>query len=317
MQCAGHGEIAAVGRDENAVSLLHRQRLPGAGHLARAVHNEQRDKAVRSRRAGKAVLVHVDGEVLALGQMAAEVMRFGGLALRHRQRLRDVQGARLSVRAHAAVIVHAVRHVGILLDLRDDDPLADRVQRAGGNEEHVTLVHRRSVQHLGEGVVLDPALKFLTTDLVIKPVIEERARLTVENIPHFRLAVLVLVFERVLVGRMDLNGQVALCVNQLGEDGKILEFPAILAQNLFAVFCEISGKRLSVVLPSHNDGGAVRVAGKHPRFSQRMQVAFDAEGGAQLVASPEIILTGGFQFQHGHDAIILSSWKPRRRPVFH
>ena len=101
------------------------------------------------------------------------------------------------------------------------------------------------------------------------------------------------VFQRVLVGRMHLDGEVALCVNQLGEDGELLKFPAILAQNLFAVFCEISGKRLSVVLSPHDDGGAVRMAGKHPRLGQRMQVAFDAEVGAQLVASPEIILAGG------------------------
>ena len=49
----------------------------------------------------------------------------GQSAQGHVQRLLHVQGAGLAVRPHAAVIVHTVGHVGVLLDFRNHNALTD------------------------------------------------------------------------------------------------------------------------------------------------------------------------------------------------
>ena len=66
------------------------------------------------------------------------------------------------------------------------------MQRAGRNKEAVTLVHRHGVQHLGQGVILDALLKLRLGDFMVKAIVQEGTRLTVQHIPHFGLAVLML-----------------------------------------------------------------------------------------------------------------------------
>ena len=63
----------------------------------------------------------------------------------HRQSLLDVQVALLAVLADATVIVHAIGYIGVLLDLGDQDPLADRVKGAGLDEQDVALFDGNSV----------------------------------------------------------------------------------------------------------------------------------------------------------------------------
>ena len=243
-------------------------------------------------------------------------------ALGHRQRLGYVQSTGLAVRAHAAVVVDPVGHVGILLDLGDHDALADGMQGAGGDEEHIALVHRGRVQHLGEGVVLDAALELLFADLMVKPIVQEGAGLAVQHVPHLGLAVLALVLQGILVAGMHLDGQVVLRVDELGQDGEILEPLAVGAQHALAVLLHVLGQGETCVRPVHDGGGAVLVAGEHPGLGQGVQLALDAKVGAQLLAAPDVILAFRLQFQNRHivtrsfSAFTPASWPWRPRPSF-
>lgn len=55
------------------------------------------------------------------------------------QRLLYMQRARFAVRSHAAVIVHTVGHVGVLLHFNHHNTLADSVQRAGRDKEAIAF----------------------------------------------------------------------------------------------------------------------------------------------------------------------------------
>ena len=82
-------------------------------------------------------------------------------AIRDRERLLDVKVSLLSVLADAAVVVHAIGDIGILLNLGNEDSLTDRVQRAGLNKERIALLDRNCVQNLKERIILDPLRELL------------------------------------------------------------------------------------------------------------------------------------------------------------
>ena len=236
--------------------------------------------------------------------MAAEIVLLRRRAAGHVQRLFNVQGAGLAVRTDAPVVVDAVGHVGVLLHLGHDDALADGVQRAGRDEKAVALVYGHGVQDLGQGVIFNALRKLLFGDLVRKAVVEIRPRHAVQHIPHLGFAILVFVFQRVVVGRVHLNGQVLAGVDELCQDRELLKFCAVRAQG-FGVRGRVVRQRRAVGQIAR----AVRVAGQHPRFGQRFKVALDAEIGAQAAAAPQIILAARGQFQNRHTvhAFIMSA----------
>ena len=169
------------------------------------------------------------------------------------------------------------------------------MQRAGRNKEAVTLVHRHGVQHLGQGVILDALLKLRLGDFMVKAIVQEGTRLTVQHIPHFGLAVLMLVFQRVLVGGVYLNGQIVLCVNELCQDWELFKLLAVGAKA-----ARVGGHIVRQRCAVRQIAGTVRVAGKHPRLGQRVQIALDAKVTAQAAAAPQVILAAGSQFQYIH-----------------
>ena len=148
----------------------------------------------------------------------------------HIQRLFNMQCAGLAVRAHAPIVVHTVGHVGVLLHLGNDDALADGVQRTGRDKKAVPFMYRHGVQHVGQGVIFDALRKLLFGYLVVKAVVQVRPRHAVQHIPHLGFAVLVFVFQRVVVGRMHLNRQVLLGINQLCQNRELLELVAVGAK---------------------------------------------------------------------------------------
>ena len=227
--------------------------------------------------------------------MAAKVMFDGRGAQGHIQCLCHMQCTGLSVRTDTAVVVDAVGHIGILLHLGNDDALADGVQRAGRDKEAVPLMHRHSIQHLRQSVVFNALLKFRFGDLVVEAVVKICARLTVQHIPHLGFAVLVFIFQCVIVGRMHLNGEVILGINELRQDRELLKFVAVGAKAA-GVGGKIRRQRGTVRQVTR----AVRVAGKHPRLRQWIKVALDSEIRAQAAAAPQIILAAGSQLDYCH-----------------
>lgn len=114
--------------------------------------------------------------------------RGSGRAQGHVERLVHMQLPRLPVRPDPPEVVDAVGRVGVLLDLREQDARADRVDRARADEEDVPLVHGGPVERLGDRVVRDPPAHLLRRNFPLKPKIEEGIRLAVDDIPHLGLA---------------------------------------------------------------------------------------------------------------------------------
>lgn len=132
-----------------------------------------------------------------------------------------------------------------------------------GMKKQSPLVHRHGVQHVGQGVILNAALKLLLADLMGEAVVEGGTRLCFQHIPHLGLAVLVLVLQSVFIGGVHLNGQVFFGINELCQNGELAE--------LFAVGAKAAGMSVDVLLEGgavRQVAGAVRVAGQHPRLAQ-------------------------------------------------
>ena len=114
-----------------------------------------------------------------------------------------MQGALLSVLAHALVVVQAVGQVGILLDFGNQCTCTDRVDRPGLNKEKVPAMHGHIVeQMLYLPVLIQPAY-LVTRDVAVEPVDELGATLRCENVPKLGLAERsVLVLARVVIVRV-------------------------------------------------------------------------------------------------------------------
>ena len=130
-------------------------------------------------------------------------------------------------------------------------------------------------------------------------IVEGRTRFCLQHIPHFGLAVLVFVLQGVGVRGVHLNGQVLLGVDELCQNGELLE--------LYAVGAKAAGVRVNVLLQSRavrQVAGAVRVAGEHPRLTQGVHLALDAVLGTQFFAAPEVVLAAWFQLNRFHLAYL-------------
>src|ERR1700688_4722722 len=65
----------------------------------------------------------------------------GTTKFNHFQRFFDVQFARLAMRIHAAVVVHAIGEVRIFLHFAYHHSWADRVRSAGRNKKSISRLH--------------------------------------------------------------------------------------------------------------------------------------------------------------------------------
>ena len=238
--------------------------------------------------------------------MSAEVRRgnAGGPA-RHVQRLRDVQGAGLSVGTEAAVVAHAVGHVAALLHLRHYDAAADGVNGARGDEHRVARLDVHAAQNLGQRVVRDAARKLVPGNIARKAAVEKGVRLGGEDVPHLRFAVLPLVRAGVGVIGMDLNGEIFRRIDELDEHRKLREFPPVLPQRP-GVRGEIFRERFARVGTGREHGRTVGMTAQLPRFRETRAVIPLAVIGDELCSAPEIVLTGGGELENGHGNDLLS-----------
>ncbi len=104
-------------------------------------------------------------EEAALSEVPAHIRKTAHrFPLRHVKCLADVQLTGFPVLSEPPVVIDTVGDIRVLLNLRDQDSLPDRMQRAGLNEEDVAFLYRRGVKHLLQCVVMDTALELLTAD---------------------------------------------------------------------------------------------------------------------------------------------------------
>ena len=253
--------------------------------MARAVNLQLIDREVLARceQAGLSFRKDIDGCI----EMRALLDR---LKVRDVDGLLDVELTRLAVLAEAAVVVDAVRRVGILLNLADDDALADGVQRARGDEKDIPLVNGYLVADLEQRVIGDALLEFLLRDAVLEAIDQRGARLAVDDVPHLRLAVLPLDAHRVIVVRMDLHREVVLRIDELDEQREVRELLRVLAEDSGARLIEIRLERAARLRTILDDAHAILVAGEFPRLRDLLEVRLLAVVRLELRAAPDVIL---------------------------
>ena len=77
-----------------------------------------------------------------------------------------------SIRSHAAVVENAVGHIGILLNLRNDQTCANGVECAGRDKKDISTLDRDGAEDLGQGSVRCPAGQFPGGDFLPEAVVE-------------------------------------------------------------------------------------------------------------------------------------------------
>ena len=207
-------------------------------------------------------------EVLAFGKPANRAARyFLGLAavgfvaerleVDYLDRLFDVKRTELSVEKAAVVVVHAIGDVAALLHLADEAALADCVHRAGFYQVTVALFDGDKVKKLLHRAVLDLFEKFLAVHVALEAAVNPCPRSCRDDIPGFGLAVVALVFFRILVARVNLHRQVFRRVNVLDKHGKLAAVFVHRARGFF----KILGKSL---VRACNSALAVAVYARFP-----------------------------------------------------
>ena len=141
----------------------------------------------------------------------------------HRKRFLNMQVAFFTVFSNPSIVIYPVGHIGVLLNLCDQDVFSDCMDGPGLDKKYVSLLHRHGIQHFGKGIIHNSVREFLSTDLSLETIVQERILTGVHNIPHFGLAVLRLILPGVPVVRMYLYGQVIPCINKFDQDREILK----------------------------------------------------------------------------------------------
>ena len=201
-----------------------------------------------------------------------------------------MQVARLSIGADAPIVVDAIRRVGALLNLTDEQPLADGMERTGRNEERIPLLHRYMTYDLKECVVRYAPAKFIFCDRMRKTVENLRPRGGIDDVPELRLAVLPFHAQGIVIARMHLHREIVVCIDQLDEEREIWKLRRPCAECIPPLCRKPIGKRLPLCRTVCNDAFAVTVTGELPALCHLWQLRVLAVLVSQTRPAPEIVL---------------------------
>src|SRR6202012_1028475 len=121
------------------------------------------------------------------------------------------------------VIVNAIRQIRMLLYLAEHQSRANRMRRARGNENRITLAHSDSFQTFFRGSVADGFLELLAINSRFQSHQHLGTRPGLHRIPHLRLPAPTgsfLVSPRVLIVGMHLHRKLVLRENKFHEKRK-------------------------------------------------------------------------------------------------
>ena len=93
-----------------------------------------------------------------------------------------------------------------MLDLADQVARADGVDSTCRNEKDISRMGWAEIQDVFEGVVFKLLPDFFLRGVLFETDIEACTRFRVDDVPHLVLAVFVLMFEGVIIARVDLDG---------------------------------------------------------------------------------------------------------------
>ena len=281
---------------------MQREAAVRVGVNAAAVGHNHRYKRIRVGGVGiRSVDVRlVQGKIRAVGEQcfgiavknrrlpAGRQRRVGRRKIGHVHRLFDMQLPGLAV-LQSAVIVHAVGGVGALLHLRQQNALADGMQRARGNKGEISLFDLHVPYRVQQGLLLDTGAELRLCERFFHAEDQLRPRVAIQNVPALGLAELVFVHTGIGIVGMYLHRQFVGGVDEFDQYGKRLGF-TVRAQRRFAVFPDDRVQRFSGVLPTGNDGRPRLMAGKHPAFGDIFHIRAAVER-FQPLPAPK----GGFQ----------------------
>ena len=299
-----------TGRDEEGIPFF--QDLLAA-RIFQFQNTLQQEDGVEAVAAGEqvdaAVQRHVvDGEVFADGQLAHRVFCEEALGRRqnearrgretqHLQRAFDLQLPRLPVAAQPSVVVHAVRRVGVLLDFRQRDAGAHRMQRARLDQEDVAGTGRNAVADVEDGAVLNALAHLHFRQTAVHTVNHRRPRLRVHHVPQLRLPVLVLFPERALIVGMDLDRKILRRVDQLDQQREIRDPRRVGAGDAVALHGNVAGNFHARRRAVGNDAAPVFPAGQFPALRHCRQIRLFMILLFELCSAPQVILQRRNQLQ--------------------
>ena len=89
----------------------------------------------------------------------------------NRKRLLYMQISLFPVFSDSAIIIYTIGYIRILLNLRDQNILSDRMDRSRLYKQYIAFLHRHRIQHLKKRILLNPSCKLFPADLFLESVI--------------------------------------------------------------------------------------------------------------------------------------------------
>ena len=258
------------------------------GKCNRAVHSHH----VRSEILARFQLPH-----RAAGNRLRRILHRGGNGTKigHVQSFFNVQRTQLAVCSPSAVVVDAVSGVGVLLDLCQQDPRTNGVQRTGRDKVQFSRLDLHPIENFCQGLVVDPLFEFRLGHFLFQSVVQGSVGCRIYDVPHFRLAGFSLHPHGVVVIGVHLNRQVLFGIDQLDQHRHSGTVRTVGAEECGAVLVQIFPQVQPCVTAGSEHAAAVLVAGEFPAFSDLVSIAFLAEFLPQAIAAPEVVLTDSLQ----------------------
>ena len=204
-----------------------------------------------------------------------------------------VQLAVVAVGILALEIVDAVGHVARLLYLGQEAAGADAVYAAGGQEEAVALVHLIVGYGVDDGVVGHHLLVLLGSDGFFQSGVQMGLGVRLHDVPHLRLAAVLALAAGYLVAGMHLDGEVALGIDKLDEQRKLVAEAAVVVpahELVFQLFHQFVQVPAFVGSFGHNGLTALH-AGDFPTLAHLFLVGVQLFERNDFVAAPD----GGYE----------------------
>ena len=215
----------------------------------------------------------------------------------------DVQWPRLAVRTRAVPVEEPVGDVARLLNLRHEQPGADRMHGAGGDEDTVAAPRLERVQHLRAAARTNRRLQFRLAHALVQARIDPAAGRGIDHIPGLGLAT--------IGGRepcgpgvvgMHLHGKVPLRIEKLEEQWE-RPVPRMPSEQVDGPVADEPAERRAGQRPGGNDALIGAVIDDFPRLGEvvsRRQLTAEHRG--EPPAAPEVAAVDGIERQRRQHA---------------
>ena len=221
--------------------------------------------------------------------------------------LLGVQFAQVSVLVAPIVVVDAVGDITCLLDLGQERARADGMDAAGRQEEHIVFLHLVFCQRIADAVFGHHLFIALRRELPGESAVERGMRFRLHHIPHFRFPAGLSVAMSNLVGRMHLDGEVALRIDELDEQREaVSEAQVVFASHeLITQAVYKLRQRNTLVGPFGHDALAAWHGTNFPALANEVALLLCVFELSNLTPTPDGFFQYGFKFEYIHYLALL------------